>query len=288
MVERTGLKPVRLDANGGLEASAMLASLAAHSVPGAERTDLAAGTHERLIRTAHGPVAASVRLNRAGAEVSLHGPPGAAEAALDVIRRWLDLDTNVAQVEASLRADPLLAPLVEARPALRVIGTTDAFQTAVTTVLGQQVSLAAGRTFASRLVQAYGRPGPRGLTRFPDALSLAQADSEELRSAVGLTASRARTVLAVAHAFADHAAGADPGLLPLTRGELLSLPGVGPWTADYLEVRTGHHDAFAPGDLVLRRSLGGITSAEAAARAAAWSPFRAYALVHLWTASAYL
>lgn len=288
MVEHPELKPVRLHANGGFEAPATLASLAAHSIPGAERTDLAAGTHDRLIHTVHGAVAVSVGLDHAGAEVSLHGPPAAAGAALEAIRRWLDLDTDVAQVEASLGADPLLEPLLKARPALRVVGTTDAFQTAVTTVLGQQVSLAAGRTFAGRLVQAYGRPGPRGLRHFPGPACLADADAEELRSAVGLTASRARTVLAVARAFADHGVSADPALLPLTRDELLALPGVGPWTADYLEVRTGRRDAFAPGDLVLRRSLGGITAHEAAARAQAWSPFRAYALVHLWTASAYL
>jgi 3-methyladenine DNA glycosylase/8-oxoguanine DNA glycosylase len=284
----TASKHIRLGANGGLEAAAMLASLAAHSVPGAELTDLAAGTHERLIHTAHGPVAASIRLDRAGAEATLHGPPAGGDEAVAALRVWLDLDTDVAEVRSALGGDPVLAPLLEARPALRVIGTTDAFQTAVTTVLGQQVSLAAGRTFAGRLVQAYGTPGPLGLMRFPGPAPLARADPEELRAAVGLTASRARTVLAVARAFADHAGAADRGRLVLTRDELLTLPGVGPWTADYLEVRTGHRDAFAPGDLVLRRSLGGITAKEAAARAEGWRPFRAYALVHLWTASAYL
>lgn len=277
-----------LEARGGLEAAAMLASLAAHTVPGAERTDLEAGTHERIVQTAKGQVAVSVHLEPAGVEVVAWGPEGGLSDGVAAVRRWLDLDTDLSAVAAVLGDDADVGPLVRARPRLRVIGTTDAFQTAVTTVLGQQVSLAAGRTFAGRLVAAYGTPGPHGLVRFPAPYQLAEAEAEELRAAVGLTAARARTVLAVARAFAgkDHRSGAAE--LPLDRGELLQLPGIGPWTADYLEVRTGHRDAFAPGDLVLRRALGGVSAAEAARRSEAWRPFRAYALVHLWTATAYV
>lgn len=298
MVERSEArsKPFRLDARGGLEAAAMLASLAAHTIPGAERTDLAAGTHERLIHTSLGAVAVSVCLRADGADLVLT-PSGTArgtlgdravEEAVAAVHAWLDLDADLARVRAALGGDPEVGPLVRARPALRVIGTTDPFQSAVTTVLGQQVSLAAGRTFAGRLVAAFGSAGPQGLRQFPAPHDLAGADVEELRSAVGLTGSRARTILALAMAFdeRDHQRG--PTTLPLTRDELLALPGIGPWTADYLEVRTGNRDAFAPGDLVLRRALGGITAAQAEARSEAWRPFRAYALVHLWTAAAYL
>ncbi|AMM31297.1 DNA-3-methyladenine glycosylase ii [Sinomonas atrocyanea] len=279
---------IRLEAPGGLASTAMLASLAAHTVPGAERTDLGTGTHERLIHVAQGPVAVSVRLDPDGVDLTIHAARTHVAAVIAVVGAWLDLTTDLEVVRAALREDPFLRPLVDARPALRVTGTTDAFQTAVTTVLGQQVSLAAGRTFAGRLVADYGRPGPGGLVRFPTAAALAEVRPEELQAAVGLTSSRARTVRALAEAFADrgHAPG-DAGLR-LTRGELLAVPGVGPWTADYLEVRTGCPDAFAPGDLVLRRALGGISAREAARRAEAWRPYRAYALVHLWTATAYL
>lgn len=286
-------KSVRLEANGQIEAAAMLASLAAHSIPGAERTDAAAGTHERLIRTTHGPVAVSVRLNASSVDATLHGPPEGEAEALAAIRAWLDLDADLDSVRSALVKDPDLLPLVLARPGLRVIGTTDAFQTAVTTVLGQQVSLAAGKTFAGRLVASYGIPGPDGLLLFPRPAHLAGTNPEELRAAVGLTAARARTVHAVARAFADHPGADRPTQtgalgLPLTRDELLALPGIGPWTVDYLDVRTGNRDAFAPGDLVLRRALGGISAAQAAARSEEWRPFRAFALVHLWTAAAYL
>jgi 3-methyladenine DNA glycosylase/8-oxoguanine DNA glycosylase len=265
----------------------MLASLAAHTVPGAERTDPAAGTHERLVHTARGPVVVSVRLDASGVDLTVHGARELAAAVVPAVRAWLDLAIDLRAVRTALRADPLLRPLVDVRPALRVTGTTDAFQTAVTTVLGQQVSLAAGRTFAGRLVATYGEPGPRRLIQFPTATALAEARPEDLQAAVGLTSSRARTVRALAEAFADRGHSTGDASLRLTRDELLAVYGVGPWTADYLEVRTGSRDAFAPGDLVLRRALGGISASEAARRAEAWRPFRAYALVHLWTATAY-
>ncbi|WP_460991314.1 DNA-3-methyladenine glycosylase family protein [Sinomonas soli] len=279
--------PLRLEAPGGLAPAAMLAGLAAHTVPGAERTDLAAGTHERLVHTAGGPVAVSVQLDADGVDLAIRAAHEVVASVVPAVRAWLDLATDLGPVRAALRADPLLRPLVEARPALRVTGTTDAFQTAVTTVLGQQVSLAAGRTFAGRLVAAYGEPGPHRLAQFPTAAALAGVRAEDLQSAVGLTSSRARTVRALAQALADRSHSPGDTALRLTREELLAVPGVGPWTADYLEVRTGKPDAFAPGDLVLRRALGGISAAEAARRAEAWRPFRAYALVHLWTATAY-
>jgi 3-methyladenine DNA glycosylase/8-oxoguanine DNA glycosylase len=174
----------------------------------------------------------------------------------------------------------LLAPLLAARPTLRVIGSPDHFQSAVTTVLGQQVSLAAGRTFAGRLVAAFGAPGPNGFRAFPRPETLAAADPEKLRAAVGLTRARARTVLALSQAWRDAGRELEPH-------KLLAIPGIGQWTVDYLSVRFGDRDAFTPGDLVLRRALGGVTAREAAARSEVWRPFRAYALVHLWTEAAY-
>ncbi len=280
--------PVRLLAEDGLEPRAMVASLAAHTVPAAERTDSENATHQRLIHTVQGPVAVSVHLGADGVDVVGQGISATDEPVLGAIRVWLDLDADLVRVHSILARDPLLRPLVLARPALRVIGTTDSFQTAVTTVLGQQVSLAAGRTFAGRLVAAYGAPGPSGLRQFPDSQTLAAADVAQMRAAIGLTESRARTVKAVAGAFSERGHPRGGQTLPLTRDELLGLPGVGPWTADYIEVRTGNQDAFTPGDLVLRRALGGITSRAAANRAEAWRPFRAYALAHLWTATAYV
>jgi 3-methyladenine DNA glycosylase/8-oxoguanine DNA glycosylase len=142
------------------------------------------------------------------------------------------------------------------------------------------VSLAAGRTFAGRLVEAFGNPGPDGFVSFPRPAILAAADPEELRSAVGLTSARARTVLALSRAWHDSDG-------QVCWSELLRIPGIGPWTVDYLAVRFGDRDAFTPGDLVLRRALGGIPAREAEALSEAWRPYRAYALVHLWTEAVY-
>ncbi|MCH6471775.1 DNA-3-methyladenine glycosylase family protein [Sinomonas terrae] len=284
---------MRLDAVGGLEPDAVLGSLAAHTVPGAEQTDVEARTHSRLISGPRGPRRVFLRLDEGGIDLEVeadHGveaplPVGPDEllALSDIVRAWFDLDTDLDPVHRALGTDPLLAPLMASRPDLRVIGTPDRFQSAVTTVLGQQVSLAAGRTFAGRLVSAYGAPAAGGLRRFPEAQSLAEVGAEELRAVVGLTGARARTVLSLAQAWlaSEDSSGT------ATREELLAVPGIGPWTVDYLAVRFGDRDAFAPGDLVLRRALGGITAKQASERAEAWRPYRAYALMHLWTHTAY-
>jgi 3-methyladenine DNA glycosylase/8-oxoguanine DNA glycosylase len=265
-----------------MDPAAVLGSLAAHNVPGAEVTDVDAMTHSRVLSGPEGPRTVRVRFTRDGVDVEFEPvlEDSAANALIETVRRWLDLDTDLEPIRTALSPDARLAPLVAARPALRVIGTTNRFQTAVTTVLGQQVSLAAGRTFSGRLVAAFGEPTPSGLRTFPRPDALAAADLEELRAAVGLTSARARTVVALAKKWWEAGTA-------LTREQLLAIPGIGPWTVDYLSVRFGDRDAFAPGDLVLRRALGGITAREAEARSQAWRPFRAYALVHLWTEAAY-
>jgi AraC family transcriptional regulator of adaptative response / DNA-3-methyladenine glycosylase II len=272
----------RIPVDGRFEADLVLRMLANHAVPGVEVADPAAGRHRRLINTAAGPTPVSLRLNQAGVEVAVHDHDLRSEVD-ERVRRWFDLDADLEGVHQVLRTDPTLAPMIISRPGLRILEYPDPFEAAIVTVLGQQVSVAAARTFAGRLVTAYGAPGPSGLTCFPTAERLVAADFTELRSAVGVTNARARTVQAVAAAFRGRSDA------PLDRSELLALPGVGPWTADYLAVRsTGDRDAFPAGDLVLRQAMGGIDARAAAARSEAWRPFRAYALFHLWVSAAYL
>lgn len=268
-----------------------LATLGLHAIPGAEHPHTAAAAHTRLFPDADGPVPVTVTF--ATDHVTVAVPARASGARVDRltpgIRRWLDLDARPAAIAAVLSADPVLAPLVAARPGLRIIGCPDGFEGAVTTVLGQQVSLAACRTFAGRLVAAFGAAGPAGLTTFPTAEALAAQTPERLQRAVGLTGARARTVFALAEACANGLTLDPDGDHADARRRLLALPGIGAWTADYIAVRVlGDRNAFAPGDLVLRRALGGVSAREAEARSQAWSPLRAYALFHLWTATAYL
>lgn len=291
-------------------ADALLAALAAHAVPGLETTDLAARTHTRTIKTRGGPAVVTVGFHVPGQvdlQLKTHEPlPGTAardgfagfsgRAAADItddveqrVRHWLDLDADPVVIDAALSNHHQLAPLVAQRPGLRVLGTVDGFETAVLTVLGQQVSLAAARTFGGRLVQTYGTEVSGGYLAFPDPQTLAAVPPDELRAAVGLTGSRSRTLHELSAAVATGELRLDPSTdREEARTALLAIGGIGPWTADYLAVRViADRDAYPAGDLVLRRALGVKTAAQASALSEPWRPHRAYALFHLWTHDAY-
>ncbi|MEO8907047.1 MAG: AlkA N-terminal domain-containing protein, partial [Microbacteriaceae bacterium] len=254
------------------EAAAALATLAAHAIPGAEHTDLAARSHTRLFPDAGGPIAATVRFSADHVSVTAETDATGAARLTPLLRRWLDLEADPDTVYSALRNDPTIGRLVAKRPGLRVIGYPDGFEAAVTTVLGQQVSVAACRTFAGRLTAAYGVPGPAGMTVFPTPEALAAPTPDELQQAVGLTGSRARTLHDLAQACAAGLVIAPDSDHVEVRRQLLALRGIGPWSVDYLAVRAlGDRDAFVPGDLVLRKALGGITAKAAEAASAAWS-----------------
>lgn len=188
----------------------------------------------------------------------------------EVARRLLGLGVDPAGPDGALGADPLLGPLVRARPGARVPGAVSAFEVAVRAIVGQQVSVAGARTVLGRLVAASGaaRAG-----RFPTPAELLAVPDQ----AYAMPAGRRRALQALA-AGGEEVAG-DPDAL-------LALPGVGPWTVAYVALRTGDPDAFQPTDLgVLRglRSLGGPDDArDVAALAERWRPFRAFAQLHLW------
>lgn len=271
--------------------AALWDALRAHTVEGLELHDRTNGTHTRVVNAKHGPTLVSVRVrpDQQHVEVELTGAhPGDVESLTAAVRAWLDLDADPSEIDRSLSRHDVLAPLVRLRPGLRRLGSIDGFEAAVLTVLGQQVSLAAARTFGSRLVATYGVPVSSGFRTFPDPATLAALSPGKIRATVGLTNARARTVHSLAQAASDGLslqAETDPARF---RAGLLAVSGIGPWTADYLAVRVLRDpDAFAPGDLVLRRALGVDTAMAATALANPWRPWRAYALFHLWTAQAY-
>jgi len=269
-----------------LDPGPILGSLVAHAVPGVEVVDASAGTVRRAVRFSTGPAVVEVRVGTDRVVVDAPGAPGAEVAAL--VERWFGLRDDLAEVRAHLCRDARLAPLVAARPHLRVLGHPDGFEAAVQTVLGQQVSLAAARTFTGRFAAAYGEPGPGGLTLFPTPAAVAGRSPDELQAAVRVTHARARTLASLAEACADGLElrpGADHADV---RARLLALPGIGPWTVDYLALRVlGDRDAFPSGDLVLRRALGVDHARDVVAAGTAWAPLRAFAAQHLWTATAY-
>jgi AraC family transcriptional regulator of adaptative response / DNA-3-methyladenine glycosylase II len=182
-----------------------------------------------------------------------------------------------AAADAHLARDRWLGPLVAARPGLRVPGTVDGGELAVRAVLGQQVSLAAARTLAARMVVAVGEPLPEPVGTLTHAWP-APAAIVEYAPRLAMPRSRQRAVAALAGALAD-GLRLEPGLD--ARAELLALPGIGPWTAEYIAMRAlGDPDAWLPTDVGVRHGLGRLGVGVEAADA--WRPFRAHAVVHLW------
>ncbi len=276
------------------DAAGWLDHVGHRAVPGLERVE-DDGSVTRTVPAAGGPVRVTVTISADGAHVGARLALARLDdlgGAVARLRRWLDLDAEPAAVDAAFGADALLGPLVAARPGLRVPGTVDAFELAVRAVLGQQVSTAGARTLAGRLVETFGADAGAGLRTFPDAAVLAAAGPDRFR-ALGLTGGRAATVAALARAVAD-GLPLDPGAERAeVRAALLAIPGIGPWTADYVALRAlGDPDVFPAGDLVLRRALselpGGtatpLSIPAAAEHATAWRPWRGYAAQHLWTA----
>lgn len=271
----------------------LLAFLAVRAVPGVEAAD--PGCCRRVVSTAHGPAVVAVEpAPGAGHVVARLTLPDLADltAVVTALRTLLDLDADPAAVDAVLAADPAMAPLVAARPGLRVPGAVDGFELAVRAVLGQQVSVAGARTLAGRLAAAVGEPVLRAehgtaassaaddvLTRaFPTAAAVAEADLAGL----GLTGGRRRALQALAREVASGRLLLDRGAdRSEARARLLALPGIGPWTAEYVALRAlGDPDAWPGTDLVLRRLVAAL-----GARPERWRPWRGYGAVHLWAAA---
>jgi AraC family transcriptional regulator of adaptative response / DNA-3-methyladenine glycosylase II len=215
--------------------------------------------------------------------------PADLETAVQRSRVLFDLDADPDAVLDTLSPDPLIGPFVQAVPGRRVPGHVDAQEIAFRAVLGQQVSLAGAATLAGRLVADYGErlAHPVGAVThlFPSALALAAADPERL----AMPGSRRRALLELARALAGSRVVLDPaGDRAQTREQLLELPGIGPWTADYVALRALRDpDAFLASDLGVRRALDRLghegSPGNAAKLAEGWRPYRAYALMHLWS-----
>ncbi|MFJ7159049.1 AlkA N-terminal domain-containing protein [Streptomyces sp. NPDC101118] len=282
-----GVLSLRLPFRAPLNPDNLFGHLAATAVPGVE--EWRDGAYRRTLRLPYGTgvVALSPRPDHIACRLAL---TDLRDLTIAISRcRWmLDLDADPEAVDAQLRTDPLIAPVVDKAPGRRVPRTVDAAEFAVRAVLGQQVSTAAARTHAARLVTAHGErvADPHGgLTHlFPSPEALAALDPE----ALALPKSRRTTLTTLVGALAD-------GSLPLgidsdwqsARERLAALPGFGPWTVEVIAMRAlGDPDAFLPTDLGVRRAASGLglpaTPAALTARAAGWRPWRAYAVQYLW------
>ncbi|MGW3145080.1 AlkA N-terminal domain-containing protein [Streptomyces sp. NPDC001177] len=282
-----GALSLRLPFRAPLNPDNLFGHLAATAVPGVE--EWRDGAYRRTLRLpyGHGIVALTPKPDHIACRLTLSDLRDLT-VAISRCRRLLDLDADPVAVDDQLRTDPFLAPLVDKAPGRRVPRTVDEAEFAVRAVLGQQVSTAAARTHAARLVTAYGKPvdDPEGgLTHlFPAPEALAALDPEQL--AMPRTRRTTFTTLVGQLADGDLHLGVESDWAE-ARAKLLSLPGFGPWTVDVIAMRAlGDPDAFLPTDLGIRRAAQefGLPSTPAAltARAAAWRPWRAYAVQYLW------
>jgi AraC family transcriptional regulator of adaptative response / DNA-3-methyladenine glycosylase II len=210
------------------------------------------------------------------------------------VRRVFDLAADPDTIGAHLALDPALAPLVAARPGLRVPGAWDGFELAVRAIFGQQITVPAATKLLGKLVQAFGEPlaaamrEGEGLSHlFPSTARIARANLAPL----GMPGARTTAVTSLAQAIS-----ADPAIF--SRGasledaivKLRSLPGIGEWTAQYIAMRELREpDAFPAADVGLLRAMadedGRRPSPSALLeRSERWRPWRAYAALHLWAA----
>jgi AraC family transcriptional regulator of adaptative response / DNA-3-methyladenine glycosylase II len=201
------------------------------------------------------------------------------------VRGAFDLDAEMTAVDAHLATDKEMAKDVKREPGVRVPGALDGFELAIRAVLGQQVTVAGARTLTERLVTKFGAPlekGPEGLERaFPEAAALANVGAAAIAK-IGIPMKRAETLHRLAAASADGKLQLARGAIASGRSALAQIPGIGPWTVEYVAMRAlGDPDAYPATDIALINALGrrGDTLEHL-------KPWRAYAAIRLWRRAA--
>jgi AraC family transcriptional regulator of adaptative response / DNA-3-methyladenine glycosylase II len=282
-----GVLTLRLALREPFDAGSLFGFLRARAVVGVEQFD--DRRVERSLTTAYGSAVVVVERDPAVGGVTAHlrlPDLAALPSVVTAVRRWLDLDADVAAVDQVLATDPYFVADVVDRPGVRVPGALDGFEVLMRAIVGQQVSVAAAATTLGRLVAAHGlalSPGPAAGVQvthtFPTPDALADAGPTAGRE-VGLTRARAATVHAAAAAVAAGRVRLVPGSdRDDVRRRLLQLPGIGPWTAEYVVMRAlSDPDAWPDSDLLLRREVRRL-----GLHAERWRPWRSYAALRMWT-----
>jgi len=276
----------------------LLSFLQARAVEGIEQIDVGRACIIRSLRWLHDGQThsgwLSAQFDPAMSRVGLCISPGLSPVAEDLmpaLRRWLDLDMDPHQVGA------VLGNIADAEPGLRLPGSLDRFELAVRAVLGQQVTVAAARTLASRFVRRFGTPlsaaesAPAALQfHFPHAADIAGLDVADI-AALGIIRQRANSLIALARQWSDLAFAHQQGGIDDALQQLQSVPGIGPWTAHYMLMRGwSWADAFPPGDVVLKKQLSSaqapLSPKQIQAVASTYAPYRSYAVLQLWRRAA--
>jgi AraC family transcriptional regulator of adaptative response / DNA-3-methyladenine glycosylase II len=266
----------------------MLRFLGARAVAGVEQV-----TSDEYLRTVQlGKHRGWIRVRHHGGRRTLavelaHSLTPVLPALLGRLRHVFDLSARPDIIAAFLAADPDLAGAVERNPGLRVPGAFDGFELAVRAILGQQVTVKGASTLGGRFAAALGASAKTpwaALTHLaPTPRRVAESTPGEIAS-LGIIRSRAVAIVTLAREIVSGRltleAGADPAV---TIAQLVALPGIGAWTAEYIAMRALRWpDAFPRDDVVLRKRLGGVSAAQAEMRSQRWRPWRSYATLHLW------
>lgn len=193
------------------------------------------------------------------------------------IARMFDADADSRVIAARLGRDPMLRPLLDRHRGIRVPGGWDPFEIVIRAIVGQQISVAAARSIVGSIAEKCGERTRGGLS-FPTAARIVSSPLE-----LGMPRRRLESIRAVSEAVASGAFTLEKrSTLDQTLAALEELPGIGPWSANYIAMRgLGEADAFPAGDLILCRNAG-LTERELTRRAERWRPYRAYAAMLLW------
>jgi AraC family transcriptional regulator of adaptative response / DNA-3-methyladenine glycosylase II len=279
---------LRLPVRPPYAAASLLEFLAHRAVAGVEATG--PDWYARTLRLPHAPGVVRLTLDETAGQGAVVCDLRLVDrrdlaAAVERCRRLLDADCDPEAVEDQLAVDPRLAPLVRRRPGLRVPGHVDGDELAVRAVLGQQVSVVRARSLAVLLTERYGEPLPDGLGEgrlFPSARTL----SEVTPDALPMPRARGRALVSLCAALAEGAIALDRSAdRAEVRAALLAVPGIGPWTADYIAMRAlGDPDVFLPTDVGVRKAFTslGLDPRSADEASQSWRPWRSYAQMHLW------
>jgi AraC family transcriptional regulator of adaptative response / DNA-3-methyladenine glycosylase II len=293
----TGALSVRLPYRPPYDWDAMLSFLATRAIPGVET--VLGNIYRRTIAIGDASGVISVApADKNRVTVSVRFPDLAALPQIIArVRRVFDLAADPDMIGAHLSLDPVLAPLVSARPGLRVPGAWDGFELAVRAIFGQQITVPAATRLLGRLVVRHGAPLPaatrdgEGLSHlFPAPACLARADLATL----GMPNARAMAVRSLARAISSDPAIFSRGAsLEQAIAKLRSLPGIGEWTAHYIAMRELREpDAFPAADTGLLRAMAAAdgrrpSPAQLLSHGERWRPWRAYAALHLWAAGSH-
>lgn len=289
---------IRLGYRPPFDFSQLLSFFASRAIAGVESVDAASYTRTvRMPLTDENELRGWIRVtddprhNALLLEMSESLAPAFSRIASRV-RHQFDLDCDPQAVFDNL------AQLDESTPGARIPGTRipgcfDPFETTVRAILGQQVSIAAANTFAARIAETYGTPLTTTITglgmTFPSASQIAaMGDIESDLGTLGVIKTRSRTIQAIARAIESGALLLGTGVdAEFQMNHLLAVKGIGPWSANYIAMRTMNYpDAFLESDVGIRDALPGTTPAQRKKMAEAWSPWRSYANVSLWNRGA--